>query len=269
MPAKKRVMLVHWNADEAKERAGRLRRAGYTVVCHTEAGGGEPLRSAPGRPPDAFVIDLGRLPSHGRAAGVWLRQGKRTRAVPVVFIEGDADKTEATRKVLPDAVYTDWRRVRGALKRAFDAPRDIAPFVPDTMRGYAGVPLAKKLGIKAGCVLALLSAPARFDDTLGELPGGVRVKRRSSGEANVIVLFSRSLADLKRRFPAAARALAPGGRLWIAWPKKASGVATDLTQPVVRNFGLDAGLVDFKISAIDGTWSGLCFTRRRNRPRKE
>ena len=77
------------------------------------------------------------------------------------------------------------------------------------------------------------------------------------------MLFVRSLAELRRRFPVAGRALVERGRLWIAWPKKASGVETDLTQGYVRKTGLDSGLVDFKICAIDATWSGLCFTRRK------
>jgi hypothetical protein len=238
------------------------------VVCHTQEGSGEPIRSVRSNPPDAFVIDLGRLPSHGRAAAVWLRQQKPTRGVPIVFIEGDPEKTLATRKVLPDAVYTDWRRVRGGLKKAIAARPPAAPVVPDTMAGYTGVPLVKKLGIKAGCVLALLGAPAGFGKTLGKLPEGVRIKRQARGQADVIVLFARSLADLERRFPAAVKSLVLGGRLWIAWPKKSSGVSCDLTQSVVRSFGLGAGVVDYKISAIDETWSGLCFTQRRPGPRK-
>jgi hypothetical protein len=84
----------------------------------------------------------------------------------------------------------------------------------------------------------------------------------------VIILFTKSLAELDRRFEAAAKSLVTGGRLWIAWPKKASGVTTDLTQNAVRAYGLNAGLVDYKISAIDGTWSGLCFTQRRTGGRK-
>jgi CheY-like chemotaxis protein len=267
MMAKKRVMLVHWNAGEAAERAERLQSAGYRVDCHTEQGGGEPIRSARKNPPDAFVIDLARLPSHGRALAVWLRQNKNTRGVPIVFIEGDSEKTKVTREMLPDAVFTHWRRIRGALRRAIERPAQ-APVVPDTMAGYAGVPLAKKLGVGPGCVLALLGAPPHFERTLGGLPEGVKVKRRAQGRADVVVLFAPSLSDLERRFPAAARSVAEGGRLWIAWPKQASGVATDLTQKGVRAFGLDAGMVDYKISAIDDTWSGLCFTRRLSRGRR-
>jgi CheY-like chemotaxis protein len=258
---KKRVLLIHWNAAEAKERASRLRKAGYAVDCHSDESGGT-LGGARANPPDAFVIDLGRLPAQGRALAVWLRQQKNTRRVPIVFIEGDPEKTRLARKAMPDAEYTDWRRIRGSLRRAIERP-PADPVVPGTMDGYSGTPLPKKLGIKSGCVLALLGAPKGFDKTLGKLPGGVRLKRQARGEADVIILFANSLADLNRRFGGAAKSLVEGGRLWIAWPKKASGVATDLTQTAVRRHGLDAGLVDYKIGAIDSTWSGLCFTQRR------
>ncbi|MCK5620082.1 MAG: DUF3052 family protein [Candidatus Krumholzibacteria bacterium] len=131
------------------------------------------------------------------------------------------------------------------------------------MDGYSGTPLPKKLGIKSNAVVVLLGAPAGIKKTLGRLPDGVRVKKQARGKADVIVLFAKSVKDLERRFPVATRVLIEGGRLWIAWPKKASGVPSDLTQAVVRSTGLDAGLVDYKISAIDETWSGLCFTQRR------
>jgi CheY-like chemotaxis protein len=262
MPAKKRVVLVHWNEKESGDRSRHLRRAGYEVDCHWQEGGGETIRSVPKNPPDAVVIDLGRVPSHGRATGVWLRQQKATRPVPIVFIEGAPDKTRQTRKLLPDAAYTDWRHIRGALREAIANP-PARPIVPGTMDGYSGTPLIKKLGIKTGTTLALLGAPARFDAALGKLPEGVVIKTVARGPADVIVLFAGSMSALDRRFPAAVRSMADGGRLWIAWPKKASGIASDLTQVAVRRYGLDAGLVDYKISAIDDTWSGLCFARRK------
>jgi len=193
---------------------------------------------------------------------VWFRQQKATRHVPIVFIEGDPAKTNITRKLIPDAAYTEWRRIRSTLRRVIDRPPD-SPIVPGTMDGYSGTPLPKKLGIKSNAVVVLLGAPTGIKKTLGRLPDGVRVKKQARGKADVILLFTNSLKDLKRRFPIAERVLIQGGRLWIAWPKKASGVSTDLTQSVVRATGLDAGLVDYKISAIDETWSGLCFTQRR------
>jgi len=89
------------------------------------------------------------------------------------------------------------------------------------------------------------------------------VRRHARGGPELALLFARSRADLERRFPAASRAVGEGGSLWIAWPKQASGVKTDLTQAVVRAHGLGEGWVDYKICAIDETWSGLCFARRK------
>jgi hypothetical protein len=134
--------------------------------------------------------------------------------------------------------------------------------------GYSGTPLARKLGIKAGAVLALIEAPEGFDSTLGELPGGVAVRRAARGKLDVIVAFFVERAKLERRLPALRSALAPAGGLWIAWPKRSSGVATDLTENVVRELGLGTGLVDNKVCAIDHTWSGLRFVYRlADRPR--
>jgi hypothetical protein len=131
--------------------------------------------------------------------------------------------------------------------------------------GYSGTPLPKKLGIKPGSVLALLGAPEGFDRTLGALPEGVSIRTRARGASDVVVLFAPWRRVLERRFAAAVGILAVGGGLWIAWPKKASGVATDVTESIVRAAGLASGLVDNKICAIDATWSGLRFMRRRAR----
>jgi len=121
--------------------------------------------------------------------------------------------------------------------------------------GYSGTPLPRKLGIKDGARVRLAGAPAGFASTLG-------VEARPGGEADVIVLFSRTADDMARRFPGLRKALHPAGGLWVAWPKKASGVATDLDESVVRGYGLSQGLVDNKVCAIDDTWSGLRFVVR-------
>jgi CheY-like chemotaxis protein len=256
-----RIVLIHWHEGEAKERAKTLRRAGHRVVCHSRSGGQE-LRPFKKRPPDAFVIDLGRLPSQGSAVATWLRQQSATRKAPILFIEGAVDKTRRVKDLLPDAVYTTWDRIGRDLVRALDQPPR-APFVPGTMDGYVGVPLPKKLGIRAHQVLAVLGGPVDFEHRLGALPEGVTLRKQARGTVDVIVLFVKTKADLARRLPAALRALTAGGKLWLAWPKQASGQKSDLTQKEVRAIGLASGLVDFKICAIDATWSGLCFTRRR------
>jgi hypothetical protein len=138
---------------------------------------------------------------------------------------------------------------------------------PETA-GYSGTPLPRKLGIKPGARLALLRAPDGFDETLGELAPGVVMRRRARGPLDVIVAFFLDRRELELRMPALRAALDPAGGLWIAWPKRASGVATDITEHVVRDLALAAGLVDNKVCAIDDVWSGLRLVYRlRDRPR--
>jgi hypothetical protein len=137
------------------------------------------------------------------------------------------------------------------------------------MAGYSGTPLPKKLGIKPGARLGLCRPPADFDETLGELPDGVVVRPVGrGGQFDVIVCFCRSSKELARDLPGLPARLTPSGGLWLAWPKKSSGLATDLGESEVRARGLATGLVDNKVCAIDDTWSGLRFVVRvANRPR--
>ena len=135
------------------------------------------------------------------------------------------------------------------------------------MVGYSGTPLPRKLGIKLAHRVAFPGAPDGFERLLGALPEGVEVRSRARGPLDVIVFFSRRRAELERRFDALRRALDPAGGLWIAWPKRSSAVATDLTEDVVREVALERGLVDNKVCAIDETWSGLRLViRLRDRP---
>jgi hypothetical protein len=120
--------------------------------------------------------------------------------------------------------------------------------------GYSGTPLDRKLGIKPGHRVALLGAPDGFDLAV---PGGVTIKRRAGGKADVIVSFHTRRAELERRLPALRAMMEPAAGLWIAWPKKAAKLDTDMTEDVVREIALPTGLVDNKVCAIDTTWSGL------------
>jgi hypothetical protein len=128
--------------------------------------------------------------------------------------------------------------------------------------GYSGTPLAKKLGLKDGFRIAFINAPPGFEGTLEGMPTDVNIMPSPRAPMDLIVLFVRSTRELRHAFARHARTLAPAGMLWIGWPKKSSGVATDLDENVVRAVGLDAGLVDVKVCAIDETWSGLKFVIR-------
>jgi len=127
--------------------------------------------------------------------------------------------------------------------------------------GYSGTALAEKLGIRAGSRVAMVAAPDGFADTV-RLPPGAHLRTQARGRLDVVVFFVTRRAELARRFPALRRALEPDGGLWIAWPKRTSGVATDLGDRSVREVGLEHGLVDNKVAALDDTWSGLRFVHR-------
>lgn len=123
--------------------------------------------------------------------------------------------------------------------------------------GYSGTPLPQKLGFKPGMRAALIGAPDRFGDTLGELPAGVRVSSRLGRGLDLVVFFTTERRKLEGRLDALRAAIAPNGMVWVAWPKKASGVPTDITEDTIRDIVLPAGLVDVKVCAIDEVWSGL------------
>jgi hypothetical protein len=128
--------------------------------------------------------------------------------------------------------------------------------------GYSGKPLVAKLGIKPDTRVAIVNAPKGYDRVLGQLPEGVTRQPSVAGSLDFIQFFTDAKRELERRFPALEHALAPAGMLWISWPKKTSGVATDLTEDVIRAIGLAQGLVDVKVAAVDEVWSGLKFVRR-------
>jgi hypothetical protein len=128
--------------------------------------------------------------------------------------------------------------------------------------GYSATSLPDKLGIRAHSRVAVISAPSTYPAALGDLPEGVDVRTDARGKLDVVVFFVTRRAELTRRFPAMARAIQQDGGLWIAWPKKASNVTTDLSDAYVREVGLLGGLVDNKVCAIDETWSGLRFVHR-------
>ena len=131
--------------------------------------------------------------------------------------------------------------------------------------GYSGTPLVSKLGIASGQQLALIDEPAGFRSLLVPFPHDIRIATTLRGRADVVVLFVTRRRALERRIAAVERAIFPNGGSWIAWPKRASGVVTDMTEDVVREVCLPRGLVDNKVCAIDDTWSGLRVVWRRER----
>jgi hypothetical protein len=255
-----RVRLIQWKESEAEEKVECLKKAGYKV--ETSLLDNDSLRQMREDPPAAFVIDLDRLPSQGRDFALGIRIHKATRYVPLVFVGGKLEKVIGVKNLLPDAVYTQWDQIDAPLRQAIDSP-PADPVVPTSvMAGYSGTLLLKKLGIKENAVVALVNAPEGIEEILGELPEGAVLKSGVQSIGDLTLWFVRSRALLENGMVEMVDFGESAG-LWIIWPKKSSGTESDLTQDIVRQIGLASGLVDFKISAIDKTWSGLRFTKRK------
>jgi CheY-like chemotaxis protein len=256
-----KIRFIHWNKEEAVRLAQQLEALGYEVDFQPFMGR-ETMQQLKQDLPAAVVIDLSRLPSQGRDVALGLRHFKPTRWLPVIFVEGDPQKLPAIKKLVPESIFTTWEVIAPALQQAINNPPTQVTVPESLFAGYAGTPLPQKLGIKADSNLVLVDAPAGFTKTLGDLPEGVQVSEVASEMPDVVLWFTRSRQAYEQRLPEMVPQAEKGG-LWVIWPKKTSGMATDLTQVVVRKLGLAAGLVDFKVCSIDATWTGLRFTKRK------
>jgi hypothetical protein len=254
------LRLIHWNEAEAKERATLLEQAGYTVDYSPPTPAR--MRALKNSPPWAVVIDLTRLPSQGRDVAVTLRGYKILRNIPFLFVEGEPEKIARIRDLLPDSIFTTWDRILSDLQTApdFTPAENAAPV--SSFAAYVNAPLIQKLGIHTGTQAAVINMPADFEQLLGPLPEGAQLFSSPNPDCTLILWFVRSRLELEEGIETIRHLVGKDG-LWIAWPKLGSGVSTDLTQTVVRKIGLECGLVDYKISMIDKTWSGLRFARRK------
>lgn len=256
----RRIRLIHWKPAEAGELVKVLRAVGFEVDY--EAFSNKVMHADRQSPPAAIAIDINRLPSQGRDVGIAYRTYKATRHTPIVFVGGDPKKVADIRRILPDAFFSIWSEIQDTLNLAISQPpKD--PVVPHSrMQGYAGTPLPKKLGITENAVIALIGAPDDFETTLGVLAPGVCLRKNARGKSDLTLWFIQTQKELHQRIEKMGMR-AGGGGLWVIWPKKASKLKSDLTQNIVRQTGLDSGLVDFKICSVDETWSGLRFTQRK------
>lgn len=266
-----RIFLVHWNESELRDLAAPLTAVGHDVHSHF----------APTKPPrwdgfevDVAVISLERLPSHGREVADWIWSTKKRRHVPVVFVGGRADKVAETKTRFPDAVYSSIEELRRVVDgivagRMGSAPvPEIRVKTAETAKQPSATPLAKKLGIVAGIRFALVDPPRKFSATLTAPNDAIQTKAATS-ECDVVVLFARDSRDLEAGLKAQRKLLKPTASLWLAWPKRTSLLAGDLSDEIVRQMGLRSGLVDVKVCAIDDNWSGLKFmVRIADRPKE-
>ena len=250
--------MIHRKPVIAVERARRLCSEGLDATAYPTLGPSS-FREIRANLPDVILIDLTELPSYGRATAVLLREQKATRNIPLVFLKGDPEKAARVREVLPDAVFATWPNAAPVILRAFErAPAQATP------PNVAGIPLAKKLRIGEGSVVAILEAPENIGEILGPLPKGARLEKKLN-EANLALFFVTSAAALGRALPRLVAQMIPGRTLWICWPKRTSSAPCDLTLTSIRAMVSPYDMVDSKICAIDATWSGTAVTKRRRR----
>lgn len=258
-----RVRFIHWKPSEAKPTIEALRAAGHHVDYDEKLDS----QSFGPPPPDAVVIDLSSRPSHGREVAIWLRGRKKTRLIPLVFVNGEPEKVEATRARIPDATYTTGARLNSALTQAISRGV-VNPVVPaQMMERYKSRTSVQKLGITAEMRVAIIDPPREYLRILGDLPAGVELVEDSDQAADLTVWFIHDPESLRVSLPR-MRSLAAKTKLWIAWRKQRPGAASSrVTQYLLRESTQAFGLVDYKICSLDSAWSAIAFARKTGAPK--
>lgn len=255
-----RVRIIHWRPAEAAGLIETVRAAGFEPEYDGEMNVPAISRAIRASLPDAVLIDLSRLPSHGREIGIWLRGIRATRQIPLVFVNGEGEKLERVRKDLPDAAYASAVDLTGVLRSAC-RETSRSPVVPAQMMDrYKEKTTAQKLGIVAGTAVAVIDAPRDYAAILGQLPEDVEVSEdpRSVHPVTLWFIFDRDtlFAALPRM-----RSIAAKTKLWIVWRK---GVEGRVSQNSIREMAIEGGLVDYKICSLNAQWSGILFARKKS-----
>jgi len=255
-----RVRIIHWKPAEAAGLIDACRACGLEVE-YTDADYPGQVKAVRANPPDALVIDLTARPAHGRDVATAFRRTKYARHIPLVFVDGEPEKVAAVRERLPDATYCTRKQIGGKIKAACAKPVK-NPVVPGGLiERYAARTVAQKLGIREGSNVALFDPPRDYVAALGELPDGVDLLEDPDEIYPVTLWFVRD----PRAYRAGMRrmqAIADRTKLWIVWRKNSTN---GLTQYVVRDTALEAGLVDYKICAVNEEWSAMALARRKRR----
>lgn len=257
-----RIRLLHWKRSEAEAYIQLLSEAGHNVD-YDEQFRPALMKSWRESPPAAFVIHLGRLPSHGREIAVALRQSPRTRCVPIVFCAGEEEKVAQIRSILPDAFYCTFGRLRSTLRKALANP-PAEPVKPiEMMDRYRSRTAAQKLGIQQSSIVHAIDAPRDLASVIGELPPGAKIlNSESDPKAPVTLCFIHELHSLAATL-SRVRKLASTSKLWILWRKGGSAACGQVTETLVRQTAIDLGLVDYKICSVNAVWSALLFAAKR------
>jgi hypothetical protein len=259
----KKLRLICWNAELAKDHARLLKAAGFAADSSPMQGSGivGQMREFA---PDAVVIDLDRLPSQGREMAIMLRGSKNTRHIPIVFAGGQPDKVARIRAELPDAVYASWNAIGEAIALAITTPPRQNPVrATPAMQRCSDSSLMRKLGIAPKMQVSIIGAPDGFEEMLGDLPEGVAKSTRLSKQAKLVLYFVRTSDDLDKALEHLDGQLPQGSSAWIVYPKRNGTIKPRFNENDVRDRALPLGLVDYKVCSVSEEWSGLKFAWRK------
>lgn len=254
-----RVRIIHWRPEEASPLIEACRACGHEVE-YDDVPFPALAKAIRRNQPDALVIDLTRLPSHGREVAMAIRRTKYSRHIPIVFVDGEPEKVEAVRRQLPDATFATRRQLCSRIKSACANPVENPVAPPGVMERYGSRTKAQKLGIKEGSTVAVVDPPTDYEAVLGDIGKAVELVENPGSVHPVTLWFVRDpdafLAALRRM-----RAIAGKTRLWVIRPK---GPRSPLNENFLRAAANEVGLVDYKICAIDDRWTGIVFARRKS-----
>jgi hypothetical protein len=260
-----RIRVFHFKSAEAAPLLDALRAAGHTVeydpIMKTSVLPG--IRAAP---PDIFVIDLTRMPSHGRYTAFVLRQSPKTRHVPTLFVDGEEEKVAITRRQLPDAHFTTRAKLRSAIKTALRS-RVANPVAPGPLFSYHTRTAAQKIGIAKGATVGVIDPPRDYLRVIGAVPDGVEFVEGAQADCTLLLWFLHDPDAYLEMLPR-MRAWVAKTRLWVLWKKGGTTRTGAVTQPLIREAAQGMGLVDYKICSVDKTWSGIALTLKKVAPKK-
>jgi hypothetical protein len=254
-----RVRVIHWKEEEAGPLLEACRASGFQVDYDPVTLTAQ-FRLIKQTMPDVVVIDLSRMPSHGREVGRAMRRLKYSRHIPIVYAGGDPDKVAAIRSLLPDVAFTTIKRVAAAVRTAAKK-RSAAPVVPpDFMARYSGRTTAQKLGVKEKMTVAVYQPPRDYVSVLGEMPADVELIEDPDETHPLTLWFVRDPREYREAL-GAMRRVAARSKLWVIWHKASAD--GKLTDRIVREGANEMGLVDYKICAVDRRWSGMLFALKK------
>jgi CheY-like chemotaxis protein len=252
------ICLICWDKDRAEFLEKLLGGEGFRVTVVSESVSGR-IAYFRDLNVEAVVIDLSRMPSHGREIGAALSASKSTRHLPLIFLGGQPEKVERVRRELPEAVFAGWEDAAATIRSAMIAGPTQKAMRPAQRMEIGGRSLARKLGVKQAVPVVLWGDAEFLVELLGDFPV---VKRMQGKVAHLCLCVTRAASDVEAAFETVGAVYPEGTLMWIIHPKQSGKMHADFNQNDVRGIGLAHGWVDFKVCAVDADWSGLAFAKR-------